>query len=156
MERLSAWLGSTSLHEAALNQSGWLVPGAQTVHLLAIAVVFGSGLVIALRMAGAAGMEWTPARWNRRLSGWITGGLIVLLLSGLLLIAAEPERALLNGIFQLKMVLVVLAVFLSRVLARRMSRLERRPMLGIDRILAVLLLALWLAIIAAGRWIGYS
>ncbi len=156
MERLSEWLGSTALNEAALNQSAWLVPLIQTLHILAITVVVGSSLVIALRLAGAAGTDWTPARWSRRLSPWLTGALAILLLSGLILIVTEPERALLNTTFQTKMALVLLAAVLSWVLARRMASLERKPPLTTDRALAILLFALWLAIIAAGRWIGYT
>ena len=156
MERLSAWLDGASLHEAALNQSGWLVPGTQTVHILAIAALFGSGLVIALRLAGFAGTEWSPARWSKRLSGWIAGALLVLLFTGSILVLVEPERALLNFNFQLKMGLVAVAALLSWLLARRMRKLEHKPVLGIDVALAFLLLALWLTIIAAGRWIGYT
>jgi hypothetical protein len=156
MEWLSAWLNGTSLHEAALNQSGWIVPGAQTVHILAIAALFGSGLVLALRMAGLAGMDWSPARWSQRLSGWVAGALLVLLLTGSILVLVEPERALLNYNFQLKMGLVSLAALLSWLLARRMGQLEHKPVLAVDVALAFLLLALWLLIIAAGRWIGYT
>ncbi len=156
MQWLSAWLDGTSLHEAALDQSGWLVPGVQTVHILAITVLFGSGLVLALRLAGLAGSDWSPARWSRRLSGWIAGALLVLLLTGSMLVVVEPERALLNYNFQLKMVLVAVAALLSWLLARRMRQLEHKPVRAIDVALAFLLLALWVLIIAAGRWIGYS
>ena len=156
MERLSAWLNGTSLHDAALDQSGWLVPGTQSVHILAVATVFGSGLVIALRLAGLVGMEWSPARWSRHLSTWIAGALLTLLLTGTILVLVEPERALLNANFQAKMALVGIAALLSWLLARRMGRLEHKPILAIDIALAFLLLALWLLIIAAGRWIGYT
>lgn len=156
MERLSAWLEGTSLHGAALDHSDWLVPGAQTVHILAIAALFGSSLVIALRLSGVAGTVWSPARWNRRLSGWIAGALLVLLATGSILVLIEPERALLNFNFQLKMVLVAIAATLAWVLARRIRRLEHKPVLAIDAALAILLLALWMLIIAAGRWIGYT
>jgi hypothetical protein len=157
LEGLSAWIETTRLHQTVQTVE-WVVPTVQTVHLLAIAAVFGSSLVLALRTLRLAGTDWSPAQWQRRLGGWIGLGLVVLLLSGSLLIVGEPGRSLLNFTFQLKMGLLIGAIIVLMPLAGGMKRLDR-PDAGAAmslRLLAVLLILLWLAIIACGRWIAYS
>jgi hypothetical protein len=157
LEGLSGWLETTRLH-MTVQTVEWVVPAAQTIHILAIAAVFGSSLVLALRALSLAGTDWAPARWNRRLGGWIRVGLVVLLLSGALLITGEPARSLLNFTFQLKMILLILAVAILVPLSIGMGQLDRpEPKVPPSvRLFAAILILLWLAIIACGRWIAYS
>jgi len=157
LEGLTAWLETTRLH-VTVQTVEWVVPAVQTVHILAIAAVFGSSLVLALRTLGLAGTDWAPARWSGQLRNWIVTGLVVLLLSGALLIVGEPGRSLLNFTYQLKMLLLVGAIAVLAGMLRGMGRLDRPELNagGAVRLLAVVLILLWLAIIACGRWIAYS
>lgn len=154
---LAEWLDTTGLHNT-MQTVEWLVPAVQTIHILAISVVFASSLVLSLRVLNVAGGEWSPAQWRQRLNGWIWIALLVLLVSGVLMISGEPARSLLNFLFQMKMLFLVVAVVTLLVL---MGRLRHhldgvaRTSVG-DRLLAVVLIALWLAIIVCGRWIAYS
>ncbi len=153
---LVAWAETLKLHETMQNVE-WMVPAFQTVHILAIAIVFSSSLVVALRAVHVSGIDWSPARWGQRLNAWIWTGLVVLLLSGSVLIVGEPGRSLLNWVFQVKMVLVVTAVVVALVLTYRLKHLnppERTTI--VERLLAVLLVLLWMGVISAGRWIAYS
>lgn len=154
---LTAWLETTRLH-GVVQTVEWVVPAGQTIHILAIAAVFGSSLVLALRTLGLAGTDWSPAQWHQRLGGWIKVALIVLLLSGALLITGEPARSLLNFTFQLKMILLIGAVILLVPLSGGMKRLDRPDAKAgaATRLSAIILILLWLAIIACGRWIAYS
>ena len=100
---------------------------------------------------------WSPARWGQRLNAWVGIGLAVLLLSGALLIIGEPGRSLLNIIFQTKMVLLLAALSVFVLLARRLQRLDTpERATSIERALATFLVLLWVAIIACGRWIAYA
>jgi hypothetical protein len=154
---LSDWLGTTWLNHIYQNVE-WAVPATQTIHLLAIAAVFGSSVVLALRAFGLAGTDWSLARWNARLGGWIGMALVVLLLSGSLLIVSEPERSLFNTSFRLKMLLLLGAVTVLVPLSRRMTShgTQEVPTTVTVQLLAAVLLGLWVAIIACGRWIAYS
>ena len=154
-ESLIAWINTLALH-GFVQETQWVVPAVQTLHILGISVVFASSLVLTLRSLELVGGEWTPARWVHRLGGWIWGALLLLLLSGLLLIIGEPGRTLDNRVFQLKIVLLIVATGTALLLLRRMSRLSGGPSAAIDRLLAIGLMLLWAAIIAAGRWIAYS
>ena len=77
------------------------------------------------------------------------------------MITGEPERALTNPAFQLKMVLLVLAVLVTFAFHRsvRKSSLtwgadSSSP--GLIRAAALATLLLWFAIAVAGRWIAYA
>jgi hypothetical protein len=153
---LVAWIETLGLH-GTMQTVEWAVPLVQTIHILAIAAVFSSSLVLALRTAQVSGTDWSPARWAQRLNAWVGIGLVVLLLSGALLIVGEPGRSLLNAIFQTKMMLLLAALAVFVLLARRLQRLDPpERATGIERALAALLVLLWVAIIACGRWIAYA
>lgn len=154
---LVSWIEKLQLHQVMVNV-GWAVPLVQTIHILSIAVVFGSSLVLSLRALQLAGGDLSPAGWGVRLNNWIGWALLVLLLTGALMICGEPGRSLLNGTFQIKMLLTFAAVVVFMLLARRMRLLDRVDGMtpGNVRWPAALLLLLWLAIITCGRWIAYT
>lgn len=133
-----------------------MVPAFQTVHILAIGIIFSSSLVLALRAAHVSGVEWSPARWGERLNRWMGWSLLVLLASGTVLVVGEPARSLLSPVFQLKMVLVLVTALLAWLLARRLQRLDPPGRATLpERALAVAIVLLWMAVISAGRWIAY-
>lgn len=150
------WLNSFALHES-VRESSWAVPALQTIHILAVAIVFSCTLLAALRSVSLAGMHWPLERWLKRSNAWTHPALLILLCSGGLLTLAEPERELLNTVFQTKMVLVALAVVISRILSRSIRSDGQDSSISMcERILLLALLALWAAIIMCGRWIAYA
>jgi hypothetical protein len=157
IDGLGRWLEGTGLHQT-MQTVEWAVPAVQTVHILAIAAVFASSLALALRVFQVAGSDWSAAQWRARLDGWVVWGLVVLLLSGAMMIAGEPGRALNNALFQTKMILLLLALALFFALSRGVKGLMRldQPTPGGVRLLAALLVLVWLAIIVCGRWIAYT
>jgi hypothetical protein len=155
LEQLSNYLETLGLHGTIQNVE-WIVPAVQTLHILAIAIVFSSSLVVALRAANVSGVDWSPARWGRRLDRWVFSALAALLVTGALLIVGEPARSLLSPVFQLKMVLVIVTTFLVWLLAHRLQALDPPERVGAaEKALALLIVLLWVAIISCGRWIAY-
>ena len=154
---LVSWLEATSLHRT-MQTVEWAVPAVQTVHILGIAAVFASSVALALRTLRLAGTDWSPAQWGRRLDGWVGWGLLVLLFSGLLMITGEPARSLNNIMFQTKMLLLIVAVGLFWALSRSVRRLDQldRGAPGAVRLIATMVVLVWLAIIICGRWIAYT
>jgi len=153
------WLDKTSLSQL-FKVTDWLVPAVQSVHILAIGVVFSSTVVILLRVAALSPRDVQVTALNRRLLPWIWWSLLVLLISGIILIITEPGRALTNPFFFAKMALI--AVF--AVLARYYQVAVRNapapwnevsaPRPGVRPVSAIVLLIL-LAIVFCGRWIAY-
>lgn len=157
---LSNWLSTTDLSQW-IQLNFWVIPTLQTIHILAIAAVFGSAFMINLRILELAGrnqtMTWTASRYLP----WIWWGLPVLLITGILLIVGEPHRELLNPSFWIKMILILVAVaatlWFQGTVRRNIAFWEtsHSKRVGI-RIAAVAAIVLWGAIIVFGRWIAYS
>jgi hypothetical protein len=150
---LSAWLNTLHAHETIQNHE-WIVPTVQSIHILAIATLFTSSLVLALRSFNVSGVDWSPARWGERLNHWTASALVVLLLTGMIMITGEPERSLLSPVFQIKMLLVIAATMLSWLLARRLKHCHDSAG-GAEKLIALAIVLLWVGTISAGRWIAY-
>lgn len=152
LQAIGDWLASTPL-SLAIQMSTWLIPTIQIVHILALALVFTAGLLLALRLTGygllAEPLPQFAARNARRI--WVMLG--VLLLSGGLLITAEPGRTLTNPAFFAKMIslLVVIALTLWLSFQARQGGAPTR----IQAAVAWLGVALWVAIVILGRFIAY-
>lgn len=165
----SQWLSTTwistfslQLNDSAVSQ--WLdthfyaIPIMQVVHILALATGFGAVLMIDLRVFNLAGTERTFAETERRYVRWIWWSLLVLLISGIGMTVAEPQREGLNPIFWIKIPTVVFAVLVSLVFHNRvMRRLAAGGAAGPGIKLGALFVALlWLFIMFLGRWIAYA
>jgi hypothetical protein len=158
-ESLSAfaeWLSTTSPSLVIQNVS-WIIPGTQSIHILALAMLMGSAVVIALRVLGLLMRDLPLATVMQRFTPWIWGTLIVLFLSGLILVVGEPGRSLTNSIFQLKMLLLLVAIACLLVLRTPLRKDEHYwDERGGAKLIAVASLAVWSCIIFAGRWIAYA
>ena len=99
-----AWLERTPFSHL-LQTIEWIIPAVQTLHLLAIAALMGATLVLNLRLLGVLGADVPVERISRRFIPVVKAALCLLLLTGVVMIAAEPARSLLNPAFQLKMAL---------------------------------------------------
>jgi len=154
-----AWLERTPLSHQ-LQTIEWVIPAVQTLHLLAIAALMGATLVLNLRLLGVASADVPVARVSRRFLPVVKVSLAVLLATGAVMIAAEPERSLLNLAFQVKMALLTGVVLLTAATTRPLRRRPefwgdspaRRRLAGAS---AVLSSGLWVAVLCAGRWIAY-
>jgi small-conductance mechanosensitive channel len=151
------WLKVTPV-SVTLQTVGWIVPALQTVHILAISALMGSALMIALRMLELAGRDQPRSEVVLRFLRVIWAALPILLVTGLLLITAEPARSLENPAFLLKMTLLVVAIALSLVWrATRTSAFWQGSPWGhrSTKAFAVFFLFLWVGVLFAGRWIAY-
>jgi hypothetical protein len=150
----SDWLSSTALSQM-IQTTSWAIPGIQVVHIICLATLFALALNLALRIAGR-GLAAEPLA---SLAGrfvpamWICLGL--LLLSGALLIIAEPGRSIRNPVFYTKMTLLVVAVALTLWLASVARRRAEKPT-SLHVAVAAVSMLIWACIIVAGRYIAYS
>ena len=153
------WLYGTSL-STSIREVDWLIPAVQSVHILAIAILLGSTLVSDLRLAGVFATDETPAAVVRRYLPWMWGALLVLLLTGLTMVLAEPGRTITNAVFWTKMALVVTAFALTLLFRKpvldQQFRLEHAAWARSAKPLAWLSLGMWVAVIFCGRWIAYT
>ncbi|MET0287135.1 MAG: DUF6644 family protein [Polyangiales bacterium] len=155
IQRFCDWLQGTCF-SVGLQTRTWVVPALQSVHIVAIAALIGASLAYSLHVLGFSARDQpTPSVAARHLP-IVWGALPVLLVSGALLVAAEPARSLLNPVFAIKMGLLLIASALTlypQLSARRSPAFwERKPLL---KGLAGSTLALWVGVIVAGRLIAY-
>lgn len=153
------WLYDTQI-STTLRDVDWIIPSVQCIHIIAIGVLIGSALVTDLRLAGVLATDETPATVVRRYLPWMWTALAVLLLSGTVLVVAEPARTLANTVFWSKMALV-LSAFILTLLFRKpilnpQFRVEHAAWAAAVKPLAWISLAIWVAIIFCGRWIAYT
>ena len=159
MASIAAWLAQTSLSHT-LAESSWAVPALQSIHIMSVAVVLSSVMMLNVRLAGFIGRK-QPLRSNSmRFYPWIWGALLVLVATGLFQIMAEPERELLNWIFWTKMGLIVAASLITAPVRSRIDDVRYAEMApakrNILRALAMASLVLWILVITCGRWIAYA
>ncbi len=106
LERTAAALAET---EASLwlQESSCAVPALQTLHLIGIGLAFtAAALIASRRLRGEAVTAWS-------FRSWLWAGLAVVVPSGALLVLAEPDRALLNSLFEAKMALLLAVLALT-------------------------------------------
>jgi uncharacterized membrane protein len=125
-----------------------------------IGVVFVSSLMITLRVTGSVRADEPFAAVWRRFAPWMWGGLVVMALTGLTLIAGEPVREFTALSFWLKMALIAISVT-SIVIFGRTVRPETLTSATAEfstgrKAAAVATVVLWLAIIFLGRAIAYD
>jgi uncharacterized protein DUF6644 len=159
METLAQWLAATPV-SLGIRRALWLIPLLQAIHILAIAAVLSSAAMIDLRILGVAGRSQTLRATAHRFVPWIWTSLIVLAATGLVLVVGEPKRSLLNPAFQLKMVMLAVAVAgmlgVQGLLRRNVAFGDDNPHGSKMRsAFVVLTFLLWCAIAIAGRWIAY-
>jgi hypothetical protein len=155
--KFCAWIETTALSQAIQTHS-WVVPTVQTIHILGIAAVMASVLMIDLRMIGVF-PEQPLARVSQRFRPVIWWTLPLLLVTGIIMITGEPGRSLANPVFQLKMLLLISAIVVTLIfqipLGRNASYWDAGSRRALARIIAVASLLLWTGIVFAGRWIAY-
>jgi len=153
------WLRATPL-SIAIASHDWVIPAVQSLHIIMIAALIGSILVINLRLLGLMERSQAVSALMGHYLPVVAVSILVLALTGAVLIIGEPTRALFRITFWIKMALVLAAVILTWGLGRfSRTRLALSGDAGAALTLkggAVLALLLWTAIIFAGRWIGYT
>ncbi len=160
LSELSKWLAATPLSHT-IQTTSWIIPTIQIIHILGVAVLFSSAVLVDLRIWRLLERDIPLAQVARRFLPSIWPVLLILLVTGSLLIVGEPRRSLLNSTFYLKMALLAVAIMLTAGLQRSISSSpnswdkDRGRRLA-ARFAATASIALWCGILFAGRWIAYT
>lgn len=133
-----------------------MIAGIQMVHITCLACVFALALAVALSLAGKGFDPESIDSLCRRFVPAIWICVTLLLVSGALLIIAEPGRSLPKPVFYIKMALIVLALIMTSAIAGRARRAQRSGARApVSRTMAVVYMLVWCSIIVAGRMIAY-
>jgi hypothetical protein len=154
------WLADTPLSKTLQDQS-WVVPTSQSIHILAVSIVFGSACMINLRLLGVGRSGRSVSQLSNTLVPWMWRGLAVLLFTGVIQTVTEPVRQVVTPAFWAKMMMIAIVATMTAVYARAVRRnapvwdaAASRPWRA--KAFAIVSMLLWLAIIVCGRFIGYT
>jgi len=155
-----SWLEATSL-ATGIRESLFLFPLLESIHVIGLALVFGTIGVIDLRLLGVASTERPFKRMASDILKWTWGAFALTALTGALMFTTNAGVYYHNFYFRSKMALLVLAAVnmlsfeltLGRT-AHRWDKAAAAPPAG--RAVAVLSLAIWISVIFAGRLIGFT
>ena len=143
-----------------LQDTLWVVPLTQSIHIVALSVLFASALMISLRLLGVGAKSRSVSQVAGTLVPWMWRALLVLFLTGALQAFIEPVRQFITPIFWLKMLLVaflaLLTLWFSRALRAHVAAWDAevtRP--AAAKLFAVVSIIGWSTVIVFGRFIAY-
>ena len=132
----------------AMKHSSWLYPTVETMHIWGIGMLFGSVVIMDLRILGVAS--------KLNLSDLSRLGVLVALfgfglavLTGSLMFITQASELISSRLFILKMCLIFL--LLANAIILRMRTITN----GISKVQALISLAGWASVIGMGRWLAY-
>ena len=139
----------------AMQTSRWGFAVVEMLHLLGLAVLGGSVLIVDLRLLGVILKRESAITINRELSRVLLVSLSVMVLSGIALLSEEAGKCYYSPAFRWKMALLAAAVIFYFTLHRQaILRTQGGTPALWPRIAAVVSLLLWLGVGVAGRAIG--
>lgn len=144
-------LEHTSCAEA-IRQSTWLYPCLEIVHITGIVLLVGPAFIFDLRLLGFS--KHLPVDGLRHfLLSWSVRGLLLVIPSGILLFITNASTLGYDPVFWTKMILLILAACNAFVFRSLRNGGAASP--AAVKVIAVLSLLLWIAIIACGRLLAY-
>lgn len=152
------WLQNTDL--AFEIGATWWFPLLESIHVIALALVVGSIVMVDLRLIGITARSYALTRISRELIPWAWIGFIVATITGTGMFISRPGAYAANPAFQTKLVLLVLAgvnvaAFHTRVM-RSVERWDTGAVTpGGAKLAGVVSLTLWVGVVLAGRWTGH-
>ena len=140
-----------------MRESGPAFFSTLAAHSVAMGFVVGVHVATALRVLGVA--SGVPLSLMRRFALVIWVSLVAVSVSGALLLAAYPTKALTNPVFYLKLLAVLAALVIARFQDHKFmadSAYDAGPLPRRARWLAAASLVLWAGAITSGRLLAYT
>jgi hypothetical protein len=148
LEIIEAWAGAGWLRESP---TAYLFVNA--AHILGIGILLGAILPLDLRLIGL--FRGFPLEvLCPFLTRAAATGLALAAFTGLWLFSVKPAEYWANAAFRWKLVLLMLAL-VNVAVQHRPSKVQRADVSTAMRVSACVSLSLWLAVLIAGRWIGF-
>lgn len=138
-----------------------IFPTLEALHVIAAMLVFGSIAMLDLRLLGLSSRGHAVTKVSNEVLPWTWVSFVVAVVTGALMFAGQSEAYLGNREFQIKLVLIVLAgVNLAVFHYFTWSTVQTwgggtRTPIG-AKLAATFSLSLWVGVVIAGRWIGWT
>jgi hypothetical protein len=147
----SSWIGQ------GIRDSTWLFPVIECLHLLGLAVIGGSVLVVNLSLLGLGLASRSTAQLWHDTRPWFAASLAVMLATGLLLFTSEAKKLYYHDAFWLKMIALLASLAFTATVQRHTALGDPNRLWTLHRrAVGLVSLLLWFLVAAGGRWIGFS
>lgn len=140
---LFRWLDHTPIGEA-LRSNRVLFPLVSSIHLLGLALLVGTILVVDLGLLGVAMRRQPVSRIARQLAPLTWTGLAVMLVSGPILLTGEAIKMYSNWAFWIKLAFIALAIAFYSTVHRDATAARARISTVKAKSVGIISLALWL------------
>lgn len=144
----------------AIRNSAYWFPVLEAVHVMALGLMLGTITVVDLRLLGVASRARSAERVSSEVLKWTWAAFIVVGLTGFTMFTTNARVYAHNTAFLIKLGLLAAAglnmLTFHLTAARSMDRWDRRAAPPIGKAAAVLSLTLWVAVVFAGRVVGFT
>ena len=141
---------------AAMRASPWLFPAIASVHLLGLAMLGGSVLVVDLRLLGLGLKDQSPVALARAAQPWLIGSICVMLPTGILLFMCFATKYYYLSAFWIKVAALVVALAFTFTVRRQLiAAVAEHGTAQRAKLVAALSISLWVTIALCGRLIGF-
>jgi len=137
------------------------MPVIEALHVLAATTVFGTVLVVDLRLLGIPQLQRAVTRVSDEMLRLTWVAFAVAVVTGALMFAANAQTYYINTAFRLKLLAILAAginmLFFEAVTRRGISAWDvgvRPPRAA--RVAGLMSILLWVAVIVLARWIGFT
>jgi hypothetical protein len=139
----------------------WLFPIIETIHVLGLATVFGSILMVDLRLLGWTSRSVAVSRLSSEVLPITWGAYAVAAITGSLMFIAKAHNYFFNLQFELKFLCMLLAGINMLIFHYGIYRTvpawdSRLPPPIAARSAGAVSVILWMGVVFFGRWIGFT
>jgi hypothetical protein len=137
------------------------MPVVEALHVLAATTVFGTVLIVDLRLLGIPSLKRQITRIESEVIRLTWCAFAVAVVTGVLMFAANAQTYFINTAFRLKL-LAILAAGLNMLVFETLSRRDIAAWdSGVSppraaRIAGLLSILLWITVLVLARWIGFT
>lgn len=145
----------------SIAESLWAFPTLETIHVIALVTVFGTILIMDLRLLGLASNQWAVTQMSKDTLPWTWAGFVLAAITGTLLFTSKASTYMVNPYFLWKMGLMALAglnmLYFHFVTYKTVSDWDSAPVLPAGaKFAATASMVLWIGVVFCGRAIGFT
>jgi hypothetical protein len=156
---IESWPVSAALR-GEMPGTEWLFPIVETLHVMALTLVFGSISMLDLRLLGIASRSSTVSRLSREVLPWTWAAWCTAALFGTLMFMAKAGTYAGNLQFRLKFVCMGLAAVNMLIFHfgafRQVERWDSGEPPVSAKVAGAMSLSLWISVVFFGRWVGFT
>ena len=154
--QFARWSEETALGNA-IRDSQYAFPFIECFHLIALAIIGGAVLIVDMRLLGLGLKKTSVAQLAEDAQPYLTGSLLVMIVSGIALYTSEATKAYASPAFWIKIIALVIVIVFTYTVRRRVAAANERDVSPLAcKAVAIVSIGLWFAVAWGGRWIGFG